>query len=93
MPGIYSKLGTGFCIVKEGKILETYLLSTSEIPNIEELAKITPEFPEDFEVGILEFDIKSRFGAIKMEDKFIIFPVKTDNIGEILKKKGALYEA
>ncbi|MCS7130307.1 MAG: hypothetical protein NZ872_02690 [Archaeoglobaceae archaeon] len=90
---IYSKLGTGFCIVKEGKILEIYLLDNSEIQKIEKLTKITMTLPEDFEAGVLELDIKNRFGVIKMEDKFVLFPAKSDNVGEILRKKGVLYEA
>ncbi|MDI9642353.1 MAG: hypothetical protein QXQ38_03140 [Archaeoglobaceae archaeon] len=89
---IYSKLGTGFCIIKDGKILESYLLDNTQSQKLDMVAKITAVLPEDFEAGILEFDIKNMFGAIKMEDKIVIFPVKTDNLGEILKRKGALYE-
>lgn len=92
MGKIYSKLGSGFCVVKEGKILENYLLSDSEIEWIKKLLPLTDFFPKDFDLGILEFDMNNRFGVFKIEDQFLLFPVRTDNLGEIMKKKGAIYE-
>ncbi len=89
---IYSKLGSGFCRVKEGKLLESYLLSDAEIEMIGKMLPVTEHLPQDLEVGILEFDINSRFAIFKIEDHFLVFPVKTDNFSEIMKKKGAFYE-
>lgn len=91
-PEIYSKLGSGFCLVKEGKISESYLLSDSEIERIKKISPLTVFFPEDFEIGILELDIESRYAFIRLKDGFLLFPVRTENIGEIVKKKGVIYE-
>ncbi|MDK2794971.1 MAG: hypothetical protein PWQ22_99 [Archaeoglobaceae archaeon] len=93
MGKIYSELGSGFCIVKEGKILENYLLSDFEIEWIKKLLPLIDFFPKDFELGIFEFDMNRRFGVFKIEDKFLLFPARTDNLGEIIRKKGAIYEA
>lgn len=57
---IHSKLGTGFCMVKRGKILEIYSVDNSKTQKIEKLTKITMSLPEEFEICGLELDKKIR---------------------------------
>ncbi|MEM0215522.1 MAG: hypothetical protein QW384_06020 [Archaeoglobaceae archaeon] len=89
----YSKLGSGVCVVKEGKILETYLLGEEEIQKIEKISSVVSNFPKDFETGIVEFGENSRFAVFRMEDFFLIFPVRTDNVAEIMRKREMIYGA
>ncbi|MEM2727365.1 MAG: hypothetical protein QXV61_03805 [Archaeoglobaceae archaeon] len=83
----YSKIGTGVCVVKEGKILETYLLGEDELKKIEKISSLVSGFPKDFDTGIIEFGENIRFGIFKIEDYFLIFPVRTDNVAEIVRKR------
>ncbi|MCX8172502.1 MAG: hypothetical protein N3D09_02675 [Archaeoglobaceae archaeon] len=83
----YSKTGSGACIVKEGKILETYLLGEEDLRNIEKISSLVSNFPKDFDAGIIEFGEKSRFGIFKVEDHFLIFPVRTENVAEIIRRR------
>ncbi|MCS7144405.1 MAG: hypothetical protein NZ879_05220 [Archaeoglobaceae archaeon] len=83
----YSKVGSGVCVVKEGKILETYLLAEEELQKIEKISSLVSTFPKDFDIGILEFSENNRFGIFRIEDYFLIFPVRTENIAEIIRKR------
>lgn len=83
----YSKVGSGVCVVKEGKILESYLLGEDELQKIEKISSITSNFPKDFDTGIIEFNENIRFGIFRLEDYFLIFPARTENIAEIIRKR------
>lgn len=89
----YSRFGSGVCIVKEGKILETYLLGEEEIQKIEKICPVVSNFPKDFEAGIVEFGENARFAIFRTEDFFLIFPARTDNIAEIMRKRETIYGA
>lgn len=89
----YSKVGSGVCIIKEGKMLERYLLGEEEIQKIEKISSLVSNFPKDFDTGIVEFAENFRFAIYRMEDYFLVFPVRTDNIAEIMRKREMIYGA
>jgi hypothetical protein len=82
---IYSVLGTGSCLVKDGEIIESYLLSDEEVKLIEKIAKVTPFLPEKFKVGFFEHE-GGRIIAIKHGEVFICFPARSDNVMSELRK-------
>ncbi|MEM1579177.1 MAG: hypothetical protein QXN34_07475 [Archaeoglobaceae archaeon] len=86
---LYSKLGSGLSIVAGGEIVEVYLLSEEEVAFIEKIANVLPELPEEFEFGFVEFE-NYKFGIFKLEGSYLVFPVKTENLGEIIRKKGVI---
>lgn len=83
---LYSKLGSGICVVEGGKIAQVYLLSEEEVLLIEKIAKILPDLPEDFEFGFVEFE-NNRFSIFKVERNYLVFPAKTENLAELIRKK------
>ncbi|MEG9193924.1 MAG: hypothetical protein HA489_05415 [Archaeoglobales archaeon] len=83
----YSKFGVGVCVIRDGKILETYLLGEDEIQKIEKISSVITTFPKDFDTGVIDFGENIRFGVFRVGETFLVFPVRTDNIAEIVRKR------
>ncbi len=83
----YTKFGSGVCVIKDGKILVTYLLCEDEIQKIEKISSLISALPKDFDTGIVDFDENNRFGVFRVGETFLVFPVRTDNIAEIIQKR------
>jgi len=86
----YSKTGRGVCLIKDGKIVETYLLGEEEVIKIERIFSALSAFPPDFETGIVEFDENSKFGIFRISDYLLIFPVRTENFADIIRIRGTI---
>jgi len=82
---IYSVLGTGSCFIKDGEVVDSYLLSDKELKFIETIAKITPQLPEKFKMGFFEHE-KGKAIVLKHGEGFICFPARSDNVMSELRK-------
>lgn len=85
----HSKTGKGSCIVKDKKIQESYLLSEEEILEVEKIAPMISELPLSIDFGYVETE-KSKFGILRFEDYFVVFPVRTENISEIIRARSVM---
>jgi len=82
----HSKTKLGACIVKQGKIFDSYLMSEEEISIIEKILGIFSELG-DVELGYIEKD-DFKFAFFKFGDDFLVFTVKSENIAEIQRIRG-----
>jgi len=82
---IYSVLGRGSCIIKNGEITESYLLSEEELEFIKKIAPVTADLPEKFKIGYFEGD-GGKVVVLKHKSFFICFPAKSDNVMSELRK-------
>lgn len=82
---IYSLIGRGVCIIEDGKISDVYLLSDDEVDLISALSPITLILPENFKIGVFELQ-EGKVAFIKYQNKFIGFPIRKDNIMEVIKE-------
>lgn len=82
---IYSVLGIGSCLIKDGEIVESYLLSDEELNLIEKIAKVTAYLPEKFKIGFFEHE-GGKLILIKHGEDFICFPARSDNVMSELRK-------
>ncbi|TDA25860.1 MAG: hypothetical protein DSO01_06745 [Archaeoglobi archaeon] len=77
----HSQTKLGACLINQGKISDSYLMSEEEISVIEKILGIFSELG-DVELGYIEKD-GFRFAFFKFGDDFLVFPVKSENIAEI----------
>jgi len=82
---IYSLIGRGAGIIEDGKISDVYLLSDDEVDLISALSPITLLLPENFKIGVFELQ-EGKVAFIKYQNKFIGFPIRKDNIMEVIKE-------
>lgn len=83
------KTGKGSCIVKDKKVLNFYLLSEEEVSEVEKIAPLLSELPPSIDFCYLETE-NFKFGALRYEEQFVVFPVRTDSITEIIQMKGVV---
>lgn len=81
---IYSVIGHGACIIKDGQISEVYLLSDDEINLISHFCPLTLSLPDNFKLGIFEHE-KGKVVLFRYGDEFIGFPTKKENVMELIK--------
>ncbi|MEM0202877.1 MAG: hypothetical protein QXO16_00730 [Archaeoglobaceae archaeon] len=81
--------GKGSCIVKDNKVLEFYLLSEEEVSEVEKIVPLLFELPPSTEIGYVETE-KFKFGVIKFQDYFVVFPARTENIAEIMRIRSVM---
>lgn len=85
----HSATGKGSCIVKDKKVLGYYLLSEEEISEIEKIVPLLSQIPSGIELGYLETG-KFKFGLLRFQDYVVVFPVRTENIAEIVRMKSVV---
>lgn len=82
---IYSIMGHGACIIKDGKISVFYLLSDEEIDLISKFAPVTLSLPADFKLGVFE-DKDGKVVILKSPEGFVAFPTRRENVMELIKE-------
>ncbi|MFN3384494.1 MAG: hypothetical protein ACK401_06320 [Archaeoglobaceae archaeon] len=83
------KTGKGSCIVKDKKVLNFYLLSEEEVSEVEKIAPLLSELPASIDLCYLETE-KFKFGALRFKDQFVVFPVRTGSITEIIQMRSVV---
>lgn len=83
--------GRGSCVVKNNKILQSYLLSEEEILAVEKITPIISELPKDIDFGYVEIGAY-RFGLFRIQDSFVVFPLRTENISEIVRIRSVVLD-
>ncbi|WP_456329668.1 hypothetical protein [Archaeoglobus sp.] len=89
---IYSVLGIGSCFIKNGEVVDSYLLSDEELGFIKKIAKVTIQLPEKFKIGFFEHE-EGKAIVLKHGEGFICFPARSDNVmSELRKVKVEVYD-
>ncbi|MEM0331771.1 MAG: hypothetical protein QXE86_03935 [Archaeoglobaceae archaeon] len=83
MSKLYRALRRGYCIVSKNEV-RSYLLSKEEDDAAKKIIEIVKKLPDDFEIGY--FNAGMKMCVYKSKDKFLIFPMREDNILELLKE-------
>ncbi len=83
MRKLYRTLGRGYCVVSKNEV-RSYLLSKEEEDAAKKIVEIIKKLPDDFEIGY--FNAGMKMCVYKSKDKFLIFPMREDNIFELLKE-------
>jgi hypothetical protein len=79
----YTKTGLGVCLVS-GEDIVSHLVPQEDLNEIAKIREILYGIPE-MEAGVFEIDDKKYF-AIRLEDKFLVSPIHSENFGEVYNK-------
>ena len=84
---IFEKSGLRSCLVIGAKIAEEYLLTEDEKRKIENVIPALLALPLEFTYGFAELKDTLKLGVVRIEDdNFIVFPTRSDNVGELCRE-------
>jgi hypothetical protein len=79
----YTKTGLGVCLISNEDIV-SHLIPQEDLNKILEIKNLLREIP-DIDAGVFELDDK-RYFAIRLDDKFLVSPIHTENFGEVYNR-------